>query len=485
LSTRASEGNLLRTLTEDEVERIHQGSTRVLEEIGIVVDHGEIWSLLEQAGCRIDPGSGLTKFPPKLVGEAVARAPSEVLLCGRDGQHDIWVGDGKLYARIPGGAPGILDLETRAWRPPLKQDVADIARVADALDHINGVSMFPVVPSDVAIEVVDVHAAEAAFRHTSKHLFYVCHNTALIGEVIKMAVAVAGDDQALQRRPLLSALSEATAPLRLVEDQLQVLRAFAERGLPLMLHSHPIAGLTSPVTLAGELVLTNAEILSLVVIAQLIRPGTPVVYGMSSSVPDMRSTINLAGAVEIGLLGAAVAQMAKRYGLPCAMTSGIDAKVPDAQAAMDRLLTMLPPILAGIDLVNISTTDTKLTFCLEQLVIDNEILAAVRRYLQGIQVDDETLALDLMAQVGPGGTFITTDHTVRHHRRELLLSKVLSREPRSVWEKDGAKDTWGRASERVRWILEEHRPLPLSEQAGRRIAAIVGEVERRMPGAEC
>jgi len=471
-------GNYLRALTEDEVERIHQGSMRMLEEIGVVVDHGEIQSLLEQEGCRIDHGSGLTKIPPKLVDEAVARAPSEVVLCGRDGQHDMRTGNGKVYARIPGGAPGILDLETRAWRPPLKRDVADIARVADGLDHINGVSMLPVVPTDVPIEIVDVHAAEAAFCHTSKHLFYVCHNAELINKVIDMAIAATGDDEALQRRPLLSALAEATAPLRLMEDQLRVLIAFAKRGLPLMLHSHPIAGLTSPVTLAGELVLTNAEILSLIVIAQLIRPGTPVVYGMSSSVPDMRSTINLAGTVEIGLLGAAAAQMAKRYDLPCAMTSGIDAKVPDAQAAMDRLLTMLPPILAGIDLVNISTTDTKLTFCLEQLVIDNEILAAVGRYLQGIQVDDESLALDLIAQVGPGGTFIATEHTVRHHRRELLSSKLLSRESRAVWEKDDAKDMWERASETVRRILEEHQPFPLSEEASQQIAAIVAEVEK-------
>jgi len=473
-----SEDTYLRTLTEDEAERIHQGSMWVLEEVGIVVEHGEIRSLLEQAGCQVDPASGLTKLPTRLVDEAVARTPSEVLLCGRDDAHDMQIGDGRFYARIPGGAPGILDLEIRTWRPPLKRDVADIARVADALAHINGVSMFPVVPTDVPIEVVDVHAAEAAFRHTSKHLFYVCHNTALIGEVINMAVAVAGGDEALRRRPLLSALAEATAPLRLVEDQLRVLMAFAKRGLPLMLHSHPIAGLTSPVTLAGELVLTNAEILSLVVIAQLIRCGTPVVYGMSSSVPNMRSTINLAGAVEIGLLGAAVAQIAKRYGLPCAMTSGMDAKVPDAQAAMDRLLTMLPPVLAGIDLVNLSTTDTKLTFCLEQLVIDNEILAAVKRYLQGIQVDDETLALDLMAQVGPGGSFIATEHTVRHHRRELLLSRLLSREPRAVWEKNGAKDLWERASETVRRILEEHQPLPLSEEANQQIATMVAEVER-------
>lgn len=221
-------GNYLRALTEDEVERIHQGSMRMLEEIGVVVDHGEIQSLLEQAGCRIDHGSGLTKIPPKLVDEAVARAPSEVVLCGRDGQHDMRIGNGKVYARIPGGAPGILDLETRAWRPPLKRDVADIARVADGLDHINGVSMLPVVPTDVPIEIVDVHAAEAAFCHTSKHLFYVCHNAELINKVIDMAIAATGDDEALQRRPLLSALAEATAPLRLMEDQLRVLKVIVD-----------------------------------------------------------------------------------------------------------------------------------------------------------------------------------------------------------------------------------------------------------------
>ncbi len=338
--------------------------------------------------------------------------------------------------------------------------------------------MFPVVPADVPNEHVDVYAAEAAFRGTGKHLFYVCHNPRLLDRVIDMAVAVAGDEGALRDRPLLSVLAEATAPLQLVEAQLRVLMAFAKRGLPLMLHSHPIAGLTSPVTLAGELVVTNAEVMSLVVIAQLVQPGTPVVYGMSSSVPDMRNAMNLAGAVEIGLLGAAVAQLAKRYGLPCAMTSGIDAKVPDPQASMDRLLSMLPPVQAGIDLVNISTTDTKLTFCLGQLAIDNEILAGVERYLQGVRVDDETLALDLIAGVGPGGEFVTANHTLQHHRRELFSSRLLSRSPRDAWERDGATEMWERAREMVEGILEEHQPPPLDGEASRRIAAIVSEVER-------
>lgn len=470
-------GSYLPALTADEVERIHRGSMKILADTGVIVKHPGIRELLGGSGCQVDHITGLTKIPEDLVESAAASAPSEVLLCGRGRQHDMRLGDGKVYARVPGGAPGILDLETRAWRLATKQDVAHIARVADALDHIHGVSMFPVVPDDVPGQYVDVHAADAAFRNTSKHLFYVCHNAELIDPVIEMTSAVAGGDEALEQRPVLSALVEATAPLQLVTEQLQVLIAFGRRGLPLMLHAHPIAGLTSPVTLAGELVVTNAEIMALVVIAQLVRPGMPVVYGMSSSVPNMRNAMNLAGAVEIGLLGAAVAQLAARYDLPCAMTSGIDAKVPDAQASLDRLLTMLPPVQAGIDLVNISTTDTKLTFSLEQLVIDNEILAAVGRYLQGIRVDEETLALDLIAQVGPGGEFVTADHTLEYHRRELLTSPLLSRAPRDVWERDGATGMQERAREVVKEIVNVYQPTPLSAEADRKIAAVVSGVE--------
>jgi len=221
----------------------------------------------------------------------------------------------------------------------------------------------------------------------------------------------------------------------------------------------------------------RAEILALAAIAQLIRPGTPVVYGMSSSVPDMRSGVNLAGAVEIGLLGAAVAQLARRCGLPCLMSSGTDAHAPGAQAMMERLMTFLFPALAGIDLINLTTLETKMTLSLEQWVIEEEVLNAVERLLQGITVDDESLALDVIQEIGPKGAFVTVDHTLRHFREELLTPNLFHRQPRDAWEAAGAPDMQTRAREQARRILAEHHPPSLPDDVAVQLDAILKGVE--------
>jgi len=334
--------------------------------------------------------------------------------------------------------------------------------------------------ADVPPTIVDVHAVRIALANTVKPLGYVCLNEGLIESVLAMVTVVAGGEEALRQRPIITGLAESTSPLQLVSNQLAVLGAFASRGLPLTLHAHPMAGFTAPVTLAGELVITHAEILALVTIAQLIRPGAPVAYGMSSSVPDMRSGINLAGAVEIGLLGSAVAQLARHCGLPCLMSSGSDAHRPGAQATMERLMTFLLPGLAGIDLINLATLETKMTFSLEQLVIDNELLSAVERYLRGIKVDDETLALELIQEIGPGGAFVTADHTLRHFRDELLTPSLIRHRPRDAWEAAGAPDVQTRAREEARRTLAEHRPRPLPDGVTAQIDAILEAAEAQL-----
>jgi len=327
------------------------------------------------------------------------------------------------------------------------------------------------------VAVVDVHTVRIALTNTVKPLGYVCLNERLIEPVLEMAAVATGGEDALQERPIITALAESTSPLQLVSSQLAVLKAFASRGLPLMLHAHPMAGFTSPVTLAGELVITHAEILALVTIAQLIRPGAPAVYGMSSSAPDMRSGNNLSGAVEIGLMGAAVAQLSRRCGLPSVMSSGVDAHAPGVQATMERLMTLLPPALAGIDLVNLTTLDTKMSFSLEQLVIDDTILSVIERYLRGITVDDEALALDLIHEIGPGGAFMTTAHTLRHFRDELLIPDLIGRETRESWQAAGAPDMRTRAREKARRILAEHHPPPLADGVTAQLDKIVKAAE--------
>ncbi len=464
-------GSYLKPLTGEEIERLHRASLEVLEKTGIVVYEESALEKLREAGCQVEEGKKLVKIPPALIEKALEKAPGTVALYGRGKEKTIRLGEGRVYARTPGGATHILDLETGVPRKATSKDVAEGARLADALPNIHGLSMFQVVPGDVPVEVVDLYAAEISFNHTEKHLFYVCHNQALIEDVLAMAACVAGGYDALSERPLLSALCESTSPLRIVESQARVIEAFATRGLPLMVHAHPIAGFTSPVTLAGELAITNAEILSLICVAQLFREGTPVVYGMSSSVPEMRSGLNLAGAVEIGLLGAAVAQLAHHYGLPCAMTSGLDAQTPGGRAVLERVMTALPPILAGIDLVNLSTLRTKMAFCLEQLVIDNDILDWCARYLQGIGVDDETLALELIHEVGPGGSFINRTHTLEHFRKELLLGGLLREKQAGNWRE--------KARSRVQELLRTHWPQALPEETRKELAGLRSDVECR------
>jgi len=470
-------GSYLSALTENDVERIHDGALQILAQTGIVIHDDDVLTLLDEAGCRVSRDDRRAYIPAQVIEDTVTKAPTVVTLYNRLGEQAMALGAGPLYARTSSGATGILDLDSGRRREPTGQDLADAVRLADALPHVHGVSTMAVQPADVPVTTVDVHAVRLALANTVKPVGYVCLNEHLIESVLAMAATVVGGEEALRQRPIITALAESTSPLRLVSSQLAVLQAFASRGLPLTLHAHPIAGFTAPATLAGELVITHAEVLALATIAQLIQPGTPVVYGMSSSVPDMRRGANLSGAVEIGLLGAAVAKLAKRSGLPCVMSSGTDAHWPGAQATMERLMTLLLPALAGIDLVNLTTLDTKMTFSLEQLVIDETILSLIERCLRGIAVDDETLALDLIHESGPGGAFLATDHTRRHFQDELLIPDLIGREPREAWEAAGAPDMRTRAREKARRILAEHHPAPLADGVAAQLDEIVKEAE--------
>ncbi len=467
----------LRLLNEGEVEQIHQAALRLLAETGLIIHDEPMLALLAGLGGQVNRETRRLYLAAGLVEEALALAPAQVNLYNRLGQPAMALGAGPLHARTSSGATGILDLDNGQRREPTGQDLANTVRLADALPHLHGVSTMAVQPADVPVTMVDVHTVRLALANTIKPLGYVCLNERLLEPVLALVTTVAGSEAALAERPFITALAESTSPLQLVASQLAVLRNFAARGLPLTLHAHPIAGFTAPVTLAGELVITHAEVLALATIAQLIRPGSPVVYGMSASVPDMRSAANLSGAVEIGLLGGAVARLAQRVGLPAVMSSGSDAHQPGPQAMLERLMTLLPPALAGIDLINLSTLATKMSFSLEQLVIDNEALAVIDRLLRGIGVNEETLALALIHQIGPGGAFIDADHTLAHFRDELFTPALIHYGAREDWMAAGTPDMISQARAKARAILAEHTPPPLPEEIEARLDEIVRAAE--------
>ena len=469
----------LSLLSDDEVEQIHGGALHVLAKTGIRALDDDILTLLHNAGCQVKRDEHHVHFPEQVIQDAIAHAPPVINLYNRLGEPAMSLGAGPFHARTSSGATGVLDLDTGRRREPTRGDVADAARLSDALPHVHGVSAMPVQPADVPVTTADVHALSLTLSNSIKPVGYVSLNEGLLDSALAMAAAVVGGKEALRERPIITAIAESTSPLQLVPSQLAVLRTFASWGLPTTLHAHPMAGFTAPVTLAGELVITHAEILALATIAQLIRPGTPVAYGMSSSVPDMRSGLNLSGAVEIGLLGAAVPRLARRVGLPCLMSSGTDAHAPGAQSVMERLTTLMLPALAGIDLVNLTTLDTKMCFSLAQLVIDETILSVLERALRGMVVNEETLALDAINDIGPGGAFFDADHTLRHFRDELLIPDLISRESRESWDEAGAADMPARAREKARCILAEHQPHPLPDDVAAELDKIVKEAEDR------
>lgn len=471
-------GSLLQPLTSDELYEIHCSSLEVLEKIGVRVDEPEALALLDKAGCEVDMERGLVKIPQYLVREAIHKTPNTVTLCGRSKKNDLKFGTGEVHARISGGVPYIVDIESGEHREGLKTDVSETARVADALDNIDGIMSPLVVPADVPTANIELHAVEQAFNSTSKHVLTEIWSKERIDDVIEMARMVAGGEKELRKRPIISCLTQPVSPLQHGELQTKILVGFAKAGLPLNVRAHPITGLSCPITIAAELVMTNAENLSSIVIAELSNPGTPVIYGAASSTADMRSGLNLAGAVEIGLLGTGVAQLARFYGLPSTINSGIDSPIPDAQAAIDRIMTMLPPILAGIDDISICANESKSTFYYEQLIIDNEILSTIDRLLKGIEVSDDTLAVELINEVGPGGTFLSKRHTLEYYEREHLIPNIFSRVRRGDWEKAGAKVLRERARDKARRILKKHEPLPLESNVRRDLASFVKQASK-------
>lgn len=470
---------LLGVLSEHETVRIHEHALLILAETGLLIHDAEVVTLLTESGAQVchENGGNRVTIPSQVIVEALTEAPAVVTLYNRLGEEAMVLGTGRLHARSSSGATAMLDRDSGQHRQATVEDAADAVRLADGLPNVHGVSTMAVQPADVPANTVDVHTVRLALANTIKPLGYVCLNEGLIEAVLAMAAIAVGGEKRLVDRPMITALAESTSPLQLVSSQLSVLKAFASRRLPLTLHAHPIAGLTAPVTLAGELVVTHAEVLALMAITQLIEPGTPVVYGMSSSVPDMRNAANLSGAVEIGLLGAAVSQLARHCGVPCVVSSGSDAHQPGAQSVMERLMTLLPPALAGVDLVNLSTLETKMSFSLEQLVIDDAVVGMVHRCLQGIVVEDKTLAIDLIKRVGPAGSFVAEDHTFEHYREELLTCELIEHQPREAWQAARAPDLGRKAREKVERLLADHRPTVLPPSVVAQLDDIVEAVE--------
>lgn len=458
-------GGQYRPLTDEAVSRIHEASLEVLERVGIEVLPSEAREIFRAAGARVDAGADRVYLPRAMVEDALATAANEVVLCGRDPRHDLRLGGTRVYMGTGGAAVKVLDLESGHIRESTLADVARIGRLVDSLDNIH-FYLRPCVARDIPTENLDLNTYYAALASTTKHVTGNCFTVDSLRQVIAMAEMIAGGAQALRERPILSFVTCWTvSPLRYATETVEVLTEIVRQGLPVFLSSAPQSGATSPAALAGSLVQINAEELSGLTYCQLLHPGAPVVLGYVPSVSDLRTGNFVGGAAEFGLMHAAVAQLGQFYNLPVYNSSGLtDSKVPDVQAGYEKGLTSLAAALAGANYIHHSAgfLESMLTVAYEQYVIDDDINGLTMRMVRGIEVDDDTLSVDVIAEVCRGeGHYLGTDQSLQLMHSEYYYPHTGDRRSRADWELDGSLDMRERARRKAREILKTHQPAPL------------------------
>jgi trimethylamine--corrinoid protein Co-methyltransferase len=384
------------------------------------------------------------------------------------------------------GRLNIMDVETWNRRRTTLDDVAKLVRLADALEHYTLLHSGAIMPHIEGIpdEVAHVHGYLTSVKNSSKVIKGVVRGKQKARDCIRMAAAIAGGEEALRRHPNIFTTCNVISPLEYMVEQTEGLIEYAKMGLPVDIASEPQCGATSPVTLAGTVVQQTAEILGMIVIAQLINPGTPVLMGTVAAAMDLRNGMIALGGVEAALINAAHAQMARFYQIPSRGTgSNTESKLLDMQAGYEKMITLLLPALAGINMIFYpGTMDHALTVSLESLLTDHEICGMIDRIIKGISVTEEKIALDIIDKVGPGGHFLNQKHTMKHLREEHFLPQLTDRDSHELWVEKGKRAIHERAREEVKRILAEHEPLPLDPAVEKELLAIIKEVEKRELG---
>ena len=479
---RGLKGGILRYISKEQVESIHAATLEVLERVGMSSDSKRIMEIFKEAGAEVDFKSKLIRIPQGLVEEAIKKAPKEIILCGRNPRHDILLEGSRIYFGLGGTpTPYILDVETSKFRRPTKQDFADATRLGDALPNLSYI-MSIAGAFDVPYEVEYLHEFEAMFNNTEKPIVYSAPGAETSRVVLEMASAVVGGLEELSRKPILSLYSETASPLSFAMENENMIE-FARASVPITLGPMPLAGATAPVTVCGAAVIGNSESLGALTLIQVVNPGAPTIFSGWGGVMDPRTGRCAYGAPEFTMVTAGInAQMAHYYELPSFGFGGCsDSKLPDAQAGAEVMMNALMSGLSGVNLIHdCGYLAGGSVGSMEMAVICDEVVGMVSRIVRGVTVDDESLAVDVIKNVGPGGHFLSQKHTLKFVEREIYIPKIFDRRPEEVWKRAGEKDIREVAREKVKEILKEHYPGPLPKDIKQRLMEIVRKAEREL-----
>ncbi len=472
-----NKGGQYKPFTAANVKRIHKAALTLLEKGGVKVFTETGRTAFKKAGAEVDESSRLVRIPQAMVEDAIDSAPSKLVLCGRDPKHDCILEGNNVYLGTGGTAINVLDLQTGERRPSTNDDVRLMARMTDALDNVH-IFTINVYPNDIPNkDEIDVNRFYSSITNTSKHIMGGIYSAKGLRDTVEMAALIAGGMDKLRRRPFVSFITLIISPMKIDDVYGEFTCYLAKQGLPVVVPTEPLCGTTSPITMAANVVIHVAETLAGVVMTQLVKRGAPVICGSVGSITDLRSMGHLSGAIERGLINAGVSQMAQHYRLPYYSTAGMtDSKLVDCQAGYESGMMNLLVAMSGANYIHDAAglMEFDLTASYEKMVVDDEIIGRCLRVLRGIEVTDDTIALDVMLQVGAGGNYLAEEHTVRHMRTEFVRNTISDREHRETWQAAGAKDTFARAHEAALRILAKHAAMPIDPAVDR-------EVRQRFP----
>jgi len=463
----------LQNLTDDQMEQLHLATLDILEHVGVKVCEPEALELLSGAGARVE--KDLVKIPPWMIQQALQTAPCKIAIYKRSGERAMSLEKGKIYFGTGSDTPHIIDIETGKRRKSIKQDTINATLVTDALENIDFV-MSMARASDVPGERSDRHHFEAMTLNSTKPIIFDAHDRQGLLDIIEMGALIKGGKKQLADKPYIIHYTQPTSPLVHTKNALKKMITAAENGIPLVYAPAVMCGASGPVTTAGALVIGNAEILSGLVIHQLKKKGAPFIYGGGTPPLNMITTICTYGDPQ-GFMGtASLTQLADYYKLPSFSIAGCtDAQAFDQQAAMEAGFNLLLAALSGSNLIHdLGYIGAGMTYSLEHLVLCDEGAGMAKFITRGVEINPETLAQEVIENVGPGGHFLTEQHTMDHFRSHMHFTRLFNRNTYDNWQAAGSKNFGDSANALIKEILYWHEVPPLDpavEKAVKELAA--------------
>lgn len=467
----------LQILSLEDIGKIHEATLHLLENVGVKFPSRRALDIWAHAGAQVDFETMIVKVRSDLIESALKHCPPQYPLAARDPQQDLPLDGNHVYLGTDGCGVEVLDLVDGARRISCLQDVRDIAWIADATEQI-AFHWVPVSAQDLPAHTRGLHEIKAIWENSTKHVqTESIYNAREAAAAIEMASILVGGRQELRKRPVLSLMQCTASPLGHDGGSIEAALLAAEAGIPTGFMTMAACLTTGPATLAGNLAVGNAEVIAGTALLQLASPGSPVFYAAAQTASDLRTGAYTGGGPEDFLFGGATNALADFYNIPLSMGSfATGAKQPNWQAGVENSLSTLMASASMADmLLGVGFLHGSRIWSFAQMMLDCEIFSIVRRMMQGIVVDADTLALDAIARVGPSGNFLTHTHT-RRHMREIFVPEFMDRRPYAEWEakQDGPAD-W--ALNKARRILREHHPLQLEPGISREFDRIIGALE--------